>query len=374
MSNYISFNSAGGFPTTSFTAGTVVPLPRDIPVGKRVRVEHNPLSAVNPLTRSDAADEGGEIISQIVITRDRWPSFPQLHAVSQPGLQPGSLVFTAAANNPRETRGMSLQAMNALLFMMNGVHENKTLTEITSIFKFSGIATTEQSDRNVAHRAHVPLYDTSGTTSSVHRLMQYGKWENVLDVWSDAIPLFSHASNPAWARNLQSVLATSICDGVTLCLALVPIHKGYLREPSMPPGSPPPVYYHGSYPFADWYDVDRLNTPNTRVDTGYVYQYVPIALKRGFVPTPDLFSDIVQFADQDDAPEYMRKGFDYPVQLFTIGTVHMRNPSDVSLSTLRFPDPRRILFPTAMDAAAHAMTAGESRKKLPVQIAWREHV
>ncbi len=369
MNGLLNFVNGGALPTTSFTAGRVMPFPRDIPAGKRMRIHENPLSNITPLTHGDAVDDGGEIISQVNIIRERWQHLPRMHASSQPGIQPGSLVFTTTANNPLDSRGHSLQAINAILHMLNEVGVVRRVDQIAKEFKFAGVATTEQSDRNNAHRAHLPLYSASGATSSMHRLMHYGKWENVVDVWSDSYALFAYADNPGWAHRLRHSVSSTLVDGTTLCLALLPMNKRFIC-PSDRAAAERITF--NAHPFADWYGVDMLNDPDEEdgVTLRCVYQYVPIALKPGVVPSVHMFAEPPHVFRAEDVLPCMLEGMTMPIQLYTIGTVHMRNSVDVIDAVTRFPDPRRLLFPATMEAAVAAISMSEGRKKVPVQIAW----
>lgn len=349
--SFLRFN--GSLNTPGINAGA----PRQAnwgALGSRPETMVNGVSPFNLAAgdRGDDVDEGGDIFTHDSVLNEIDNSLPSIRAQHQPPVQSGSLMFVTPANMPTRLRGHSLQTMNAFLYLFNqAAAPLQSIDEITRAYRFAGVCTTSTND-NKPGPTVVP-----GTTPTTYRTLLRGKWQDVIDVWSDSASLLSHNANPAWAVNLRSVVTSTLSEGVNLCVALVAMNTAYLDG-------------LGGPPFVGVNDVDVLNDQSghrQRASQVAVYQFVPFAFKRGVIPISEMFADFATPANA--VTPSMAAGYQYPAAMFHVGTIHMRNATDVNSTELKLPNPRFTIFATNMASVTAAMQlCDKQRLHLPVLI------
>lgn len=348
-----SASLAIGQPLTNFGRRQYIP--------QTTTIHTTPALNTPSITHNDGDQDGEEIFTQLFVVNERYVMLPDLMPDSMAQVQQGSIAFTADPNRSRHIRAHSLPLMNALLYMMALAPTAKRITTIDAIlehFRLGGVMTTEQSTRSVMGTTHVAAANTAGMTQAMCRFLWTGKWQNVVDVWSDARTLFDHDRNPSWATALKTHIATDLTDGVELCVALIAMRVGFLADGT-------------GEPFASAQDITAAAASYVAgTIPAVVFQFVPVALRRGVCVSPSMFAEPAPtFASDADAhAAYVTNGYVYPAAVWKIGQVHMRNTVDTITGAVLFPVPRLTLFPRDMVAAVNALNLCERRDKLPVAI------
>jgi hypothetical protein len=361
----MAFFNSGAPPSLSSAVMHVgQPLPafgRRTGMNQTTTVHVDPGIGRAPLTDNDGDHDGEDIFAQVPVTISRYAILPTLTPDSIPRIQIGSVAFVADSYQMRQMRGHSLPVMNALLFMMSrstavGDRRVRSLTDVLEHYRLGGVLTTEQSDRNALGRTNVAMSNTAGTSMSMCRFMWTGKWQDMVDVWSDTRSLFAHPDNPPWAKALYSSTTSELMDGVVLCVALVGVNSVFITTGE---GAP----FAASTAISAACSREGLTDPESPV----VFQFVPIALRRGMCVSRGMFADPVAIDDDPDRwPDFVVAGYTTPAAVWKIGQVHMRNEADVATGTVRFPIPRTTVFPRDMTSAAGAMDLCERRDHIPV--------